>query len=76
MEITDLEGRQRNIWQRRCIIVQSIGSGDSALELDVSAEVVRCELHIAVLDIVYDAVGKINDALGRVRARMIVSSHG
>ena len=75
METADLEWRQWNGWQRRGIIVQSVGSGDSALELNVSAEIVRCELHIAVLDIVYDAFGEVNDALGCVGVRMIDSSH-
>ena len=76
MEAADLEWGQWNGWQRRGVIVQSVGSGDSALELNMSAEIVRCELYIAVLDIVYDAFCKVNDALGCVRARMIDSSHG
>ena len=38
--ITDLEGRQRNGWQRRCVIIESFGSGDSALQLDMRAETI------------------------------------
>ena len=72
----DLEGRQRNGWQRRCIIVECLGGGDSALKLNMCLEIVRCELDIAVLDEVYDTFGKVEDPLARIRARMIDSSHG
>ena len=61
---TDLEGRQRNCRQRNCIIVKSFGSADSALELNMCAKIVRCELYIAVIDKIYDSFGKVDDALG------------
>lgn len=72
---TDLEGRQGYCWQWRRVVVESVGSGDGAFELNVSTKVVRCELYIAVLDIVYDTFGQVDDALGCVRARMIEPSH-
>ena len=76
MGTTDLKGRQRDGWQRRCIIVECFGGGDSTLKLNMCAETVRCELNIAVLDEVYDTFGKVKDPLARIRARMIDSSHG
>lgn len=42
----------------------------------MSAEIVRCELYVAVLDVVDDAFGEVGDAMGRVGARMIGSCHG
>ncbi len=39
-------------------------------------EIVRGELNVAVLDVIDDTFGKIEDALGRVGARMIDSSNG
>ena len=40
------------------------------------AEVVRAELNIAVLDIIDNTFGQIKNALARIGARMIDSSHG
>ena len=71
-----LEWSQRNGWQGRCIIVEGLRSGSSALKLDMCTETVRCELNIAVLDIIYDTLGNIQDALARIRTRMIDSSDG
>lgn len=73
---TYLEGRQGDCWQWRRVVVESVGGSNGAFELNVRSEVVRCELYIAVLDVVNDTFGKIYNALGCVRARMINSSHG
>ena len=74
--VADLEGRQGDRWQRCCIIVESFRSRDRALELNMSTEVVRCELYVAVLDVINDTFGKINNALGSVGARVVCSSNG
>ena len=42
----------------------------------MSAEVVGCELNVAVLDIIDDRLGDVHDALGRVGIRMVDSSNG
>lgn len=75
MRTTNLEGRQRNWWQRRCIVVEIVGSADSTLKLNMHVEVLRCELYVAVADIIYDGFGMIYDALGRIGVRMADSSH-
>ena len=75
MMATDLERCQRNCWQRRGVIIKRLRSGDSALELNMCPEIVRCELNVAVLDVIDDTFGKVEDALGRVGARMIGSSN-
>ena len=56
---THLKGSQRNRWQGRCVIVEGFGCGGSAFKLNMRAEAVRCELDIAVLDVIDDAFGKI-----------------
>ena len=71
-----LEGSQRNGWQWRCVIVKCLRSGSSTLKLNMCSKTVRCELNVAVLDIIYDTFGKIKDALARIRTRMIDASHG
>ena len=40
------------------------------------AEIVRRELNVAVLDIIDDTFGEVQDPLARIGARMIDSSHG
>ena len=62
-----LKWSQRNVWQGRCIIVEGLGSGNSTLKFNMCTETVRCELNIAVLDIIYDTLGSIQDALARIR---------
>lgn len=74
--ITDLEGRQRNGWQRCCVVIECFGSGDSTLKLDMRAETVRCEFNIAVLDIIYDTLRKVQYALACIGTRVIDSSYG
>ena len=71
-----LEWSQRNSWQGRGIIVEGLRCGSSTLKLYMCTETVRCELNIAVLDIIYDTLGNIQDALGRIRTRMVNSSDG
>ena len=71
-----LKWRQRNGWQGRCIIVEGLRSGNDTLKLNMCSETVRCESNIAVLDIIYDTLGNIQDALARIRTRMIDSSDG
>ena len=46
------------------------------LKLNVCTETIRCELNIAVLDIIYDTLGNIQDTLARIRTRMVDSSDG
>lgn len=72
----DLEGRQGDRGQWRCVVVERFGSGDRALELDRGAEIVRGELHVAVLDVVDDAFGEVDDSLGCVGARVVRASDG
>ena len=72
----DLERCQANGWQRRRIIVESLGGGDGALKFNMCAKIIRRELNIAVLDIIYDTFGKVQDPLARIGARMIDSSYG
>lgn len=71
-----LERAQRNGWHRRCIVVEGLRSGSSTLKLNMSTETLRCELHIALLDVIYDTLGNIQDAFGRIRIHMIDSSDG
>lgn len=40
------------------------------------AETVRCEFNIAVLDIIYDTLGEVQDALAAIGTRMIDPSYG
>lgn len=40
------------------------------------AEIVRCEFNIAVLDIIYDTLGEVQDALAAIGTRMIDPSYG
>lgn len=56
--------------------MESFGSGDSALQLNMRAETVRCEFNIAVLDIIYDTLGEVQDALAAIGTRMIDPSYG
>ena len=71
-----LKWSQRNGWQGRCIIVEGLRSGSSTLKLNMCTETVRCQLNIAVLDIIYDTLGNIQDALARIGTRMIDASDG
>ena len=71
-----LKWSQRDGWQGRRIIVESLRSGGSTLKLDMCTETVRCDLNIAVLDVIYHTLGHIQDALARIRTRMIDSSDG
>ena len=40
------------------------------------AEIIRCEFYVAMFNVIDDAFGKVDDASGRIRVRVVGSSYG